>query len=91
MRVKPPERAFSFSPKGNEVINLAQAMEKPVRFDILFERGGYHYYTAKALIVEKDTFTLWEKGEKRVKTLKQVYERLYRQFGRGIKLVPVPV
>lgn len=91
MRVKQPERAYSFSPSGNDTIKLCKELGFPVRFDIVFERRGITYTTAKALIVEGETLTLWEKGEKTVGSLQNLYFRLYRQFGRGIRLVPRPV
>jgi hypothetical protein len=91
MRIKMPDRAFPFSPEGNETLRLVKDLGFPVRFNVVFERHGYTYATAKALIVDGEMNTLWERGDKRVGTLKQLYERLYRQFGRGVRLVPVPV
>ena len=91
MRIKPPERAYSFSPMENETLKLCRELGFPVRFNIVFERGGYTYSTAKALVVEGDRLILWEKGRKREGSLKSLYERLYRQFGRGVRLVPQPV
>lgn len=86
MRIKPPERAFTFSPKGGD---LFEDLGVPYRYNIAFVRHGVHYLTAKAVVVDKGVITLYEKGNKKELNQFNLWHTLYRRFGGGARLIPV--